>query len=103
MASCLGLYIENNLIKYAKVSKEKDKTVIQAFGVKVYDKLEDTIRQIVEETYSYKIPVCINLSQETYQYFNMFAMLSKKDLDKAIKTEFDIYCNDKGYNPNVFE
>ena len=23
MASCLGLYIENNLIKYAKVSKEK--------------------------------------------------------------------------------
>ena len=24
MASCLGLYIENNLIKYAKVSKEKD-------------------------------------------------------------------------------
>ena len=103
MASCLGLYIENNLIKYAKVSKEKDKTVIQAFGVKVYDKLEDTIRQIVEETYSYKIPVCINLSQETYQYFNMFAMLSKKDLDKAIKTEFDIYCNEKGYNPNVFE
>ena len=103
MASCLGLYIENNLIKYAKVSKEKDKTVIQAFGVKVYDKLEDAIRQIVEETYSYKIPVCINLSQETYQYFNMFAMLSKKDLDKAIKTEFDIYCNDKGYNPNVFE
>ena len=103
MASCLGLYIENNLIKYAKVSKEKDKTVIQAFGVKVYDKLEDAIRQIVEETYSYKIPVCINLSQETYQYFNMFAMLSKKDLDKAIETEFEVYCNDKGYNPNVFE
>lgn len=103
MASCLGLYIENNLIKYAKVSKEKDKTVIQAFGVKVYDKLEDAIRQIVEETYSYKIPVCINLSQETYQYFNMFAMLSKKDLDKAIGTEFEVYCNDKGYNPNVFE
>ena len=24
MASCLGLYIEGNLIKYAKVSKEKD-------------------------------------------------------------------------------
>ena len=25
MATCLGLYIENNLIKYAKVSKEHDK------------------------------------------------------------------------------
>ena len=38
-----------------------------------------------------------------YQYFPMFAMLSKKDLDKAIKTEFESYCSDKGYNPNVFE
>ena len=30
-------------------------------------------------------------------------MLSKNDLDKAIKTEFESYCSDKGYNPNVFE
>ena len=103
MASCLGLYIEKNLIKYAKVSKDKNLKKVEAFGIKFYDKIEDGIRQVIEETYSYKIPVCINLSEETYQYFNMFSMLSKNDLDKAIKTEFESYCNDKGYNPNVFE
>ena len=33
----------------------------------------------------------------------MFALLSNKDLSKAIKTEFEMYCSDQGYNPNVFE
>ena len=33
----------------------------------------------------------------------MFALLKKSDLQKAIKTEFESFCTDKGYNPNVFE
>ena len=37
MSNCLGLYIENNLIKYAKLSKEKDNIKIEAYGVKIYD------------------------------------------------------------------
>lgn len=103
MASCLGLYIEGNLIKYAKVSKEKDVKKVEAFGIKFCERLEEGVKQIIDETYSYKIPVCINLSEENYQYFSMFALLSQKDLDKAIKTEFKSFCADKGYNPNVFE
>ena len=103
MASCLGLYIESNIIKYAKVSKEHEKIKVESFGVKFYDNLEKTIDQIIEETYSYKIPISINLSEEIYNYFDMFALLSNKDLSNAIKTEFDIYCGDQGYNPNVFE
>ena len=43
------------------------------------------------------------MSEEIYNYFDMFAMLTNKDLSKALKTEFEIYCNDQGYNPNVFE
>ena len=103
MASCLGLYIENNLIKYAKVSKDHDNLKIEAFGLKFYDDLEQTIRQIVEETYSFKTPVSINLSNEMYTYFNVFSLLGKNYLPKVIKTEFDSYCAEKGYNPNVFE
>lgn len=103
MPSCLGLYIENNLIKYAKVSKEKETRKIEAFGVKFYERLEDGIKQIIEETYSYKIPICINISEENYNYFKMFALLKKADLDKAIKTEFEAYCTEKGFNSNVFE
>ena len=40
MPSSLGIYIEENLIKYAKVSKERDNTKIEAFGIKAYDKFE---------------------------------------------------------------
>ena len=103
MSSCLGIYIENNIIKYAKVSKEREQLKVESYGVKFYDNIEQTIKQIVEETYSYKTPISINLSEEIYNYFNMFALLSKKDLPKAIKTEFEAYCSDKNYNPNVFE
>ena len=104
MASCLGIYVQNNLIKYAKVSKDRDVKKIDSFGVKFYDNnVEEAIKQIVEETYSFKTPISINLESENYKYFDMFALLNKKDLAKAIKTEFDLYCNEKGFNPNVFE
>ena len=103
MASCLGLYVENNIIKYAKVSKEHEKIKVESFGVKFYENLEKAVDQIIEETYSYKTPISINLSEEIYNYFDMFALLSNKDLSKAIKTEFEMYCSDQGYNPNVFE
>lgn len=103
MSTCLGLYIEQNIIKYAKVSKERDQIKVESFGVKFYDNLDQAVKQIVEETYSYRIPISINLSDEMYNYFQIFALLSKKDLPKAIKTEFEVYCGDKNYNPNVFE
>lgn len=103
MSTCLGLYIESNIIKYAKVSKEHDQIKVETFGVKFYDNLDQAIKQIIEETYSYKTPISINLSEELYNYFEVFALLNKKDLPKAIKTEFEAYCADKNYNSNVFE
>lgn len=103
MSSCLGLYIEEHLIKYAKVTKEHDNIKVESFGIKFFDKLGDAISQVIEETYSQKTPISVNLSDEMYNYFDMFALLTKNDLQKAIKTEFESYCADKGYNPNVFE
>ena len=103
MSNCLGLYIEENLIKYAKVSKDHDNLKVETFGVKFYEKLDEAIDQIIEETYSQKTPISINLSEEMYNYFDMFSLLSKNDLQKAIKTEFESFCIEKGYNPNVFE
>ena len=103
MAQCLGLYIEENIIKYAKVSKDHDNIKIESFGIKFYENLTNAINQIIEETYSYKTLISVNLSEEMYTYFNMFSLLSKKDLQKAIEVEFESYCSDKGYNPNVFE
>lgn len=103
MSSCLGLYIENNLIKYAKVTKEHEALKIESFGIKFYDKLGSAIEQIVSETFSYNIPISINLAEETYNYFYMFSLLNKNDLKKAIDTEFESFCYDKKLNKNAFE
>ena len=103
MSDCLGLYIEDNLIKYAKLSKDKNEKKVESFGIKFYDNLGKAVEQVIQETYSQKTPISINLSEEIYNYYDMFSLLTKQDLQKAIKTEFESYCADKGYNPNAFE
>ena len=101
--ACLGMYIENNLIKYAKLSKENDVIKVEAFNMKFYDDLEETIQQIISETYSYKIPISINLSNENYNYFKIFNLLNKKDIKDLIQTEFDSICFNQGLNKDGFE
>ena len=59
MASCLGLYIEDKLIKYAKVSKNKEDYKIENFGIKFYTNIDDAIEQIIEETNSKKTPIVL--------------------------------------------
>ncbi len=103
MASCLGLYIEPNLIKYAKVSKDRDILRIESFGIKFYDRLGDAIRQIIADTVSFKVPISVNLSEEAYDYLYMFSLLNKNDLKKAINTEFEAMCAEKNINRNAFE
>lgn len=103
MSSCLGLYIENNIIKYAKISKDHDNFRIESFGMKFYDNVDEAIKQIISETYSYKTPITVNLSDEKYTYAQLFSLLSKKDLEKAVDTEFDFYCNETGKNRNALE
>lgn len=103
MPSCLGLYIEQNLIKYAKVSKNNDALKVESFGVKFYENINIAIRQIVDETYSYKLPISINTTDEIYNEIEVFSLLSKKDMDDVIKTEFESICYEKDISKNVFE
>jgi len=103
MPSCLGLYIENNIIKYAKISKERENIRIESFGIKFCDNVDETIKQIISETYSYKTPISVNTSDEKYTYTQLFSFLSKKDLEKAVDTEFEYYCSEAGKNKNALE
>ncbi len=103
MPSCLGLYVENNIIKYAKVSKEHDNLKVESFGMKFFDDIDETVKQIVNETYSYKTPISINLLDEKYTYSDLFSLLNQKDLNKAVKTEFEFFCNENHKNFNGLE
>lgn len=103
MPSCLGLYIENNLIKYAKVTKNNEDIKVESFGVKFYENINVAIKQIVEETYSFKIPISINTTDEWYNNIEVFSLLNAKDMNSAIKTEFENICFEKEINKNIYE
>lgn len=104
MQKCLGIYIETNIIKYAKVSKEHDDVKIESFGVRFFDNnLNSEISKIIEETFSFNTPISVNISNEKYLYFDVFALLKKKDIESSIATEFETYCEENKYNKNAFE
>ena len=103
MQNCLGIYIENNLIKYAKVSKEKGSFKVEAFGIRFFENFNETIKKIVEETYSFNTPISINLQNEQYLYYDIFALLSKSDIQKSVQTEFETFCDENKYNQKAFE
>lgn len=103
MATCLGISTENNLIKYAKVSMDHDKIKVDAYGIKFYDNLEKVLEEVLEETVSHNIPICMNLTGEMYNYFSVFNMLKKKDIGMVLNSEFELLCEDKGYSYNTLD
>lgn len=100
MLSCLGIYIDKNLIKYAKLKKTRDSYKVEAYNVEAFENLENSLDKIISETNSEKTPICINISDELYNYFDAFSMLEKKDITKSLEIEFEMLCNKKGYDKN---
>ncbi len=103
MLSCLGIYVDKNLIKYARVRKNRDSFKMEAFNVEPFENLEEGLKKVISETNSYKIPISINISDELYNYFEVFSILEKKDITKSLDIEFEMLCNEKGYNKDLLE
>lgn len=105
MPNCLGVYAEKNLIKYAKVSRDKASThfEILAYGVKFYENLEETVKSVINETNSTADELCMNISRENYVEFNVFNKLKPKEIKELLTTEFSSYCNEKGVPASVWE
>ena len=72
-------------------------------GVKFYDNLEKDLQQIISETNSKNIPICIDTQNEKVNYFSIFSLLSKADTKKTIGTEYEALCADNHMNPNAYE
>ena len=105
MPKCLGIYIEDNVIKYAKLDKNKDVLKVEASNVVFYEKenLFRTIERIVRETFSSKEMISINISNEIYNYFDVFSALKSNDKRKSIDVDFELVCGEKGYNKESLE
>ena len=103
MAVALGVYIENELIKYSKVSSNKNKIKIESYGVKYTTDTVGGIKQIIEETNSSKIPIVVNSADENYNYFDIFAKLNAKDYEKSIDLQFEELSSEGTINKNLLE
>lgn len=103
MASCLGIFIDKNLIKYAKIKRKNRNYKVEAFKVDVFNNLEDAIDNAISETNSYKIPISINISNESYNYFEVYSELDKKDIIKSLEIEYEKYCKKKNIDKDNFE
>ena len=105
MQNSLGIYIEDNVIKYAKLQKDKDSVKVENCNIVFYeDNLDETIKKIISETYSYgKVPISINISNEIYNTFEISTLLNKKDFKKAVEIEYEMLCDEKGYSKSTIE
>lgn len=103
MAKALGIYLQDNLIKYSKLSETKGKFKIEAYGVKYVKNLKEDIKQIIEETDSKKIPIVVNSEEEEYDYLKIFAGLNKSDFDKIIDMQFEEIATDNMLNKKLLK
>lgn len=105
MPSCLGICVGKNLIKYAKMSKEKNSTIvsIDAYGVKFYDILSQTLSEIIQETKSSDASVCVSLFSEDYETMEVFKSMKAKDRDALISSEFESICASKNANASSLD
>ena len=76
MQKCLGIYIEDNIIKYAKVSKDRDDMKVESFGIRFFQDLTEELSKIIQETYSFSTPVSINLSKQVSLMTNLTKIFS---------------------------
>lgn len=100
MPSCLGISIGKNLIKYAKMSKEKNAPTmsIESYGVKFYDILSQTLSEIIQETKSTETEICVSVTSEEYEDTEVYKSMKPKDRDALLLSEFTTACNNRGAN-----
>ena len=105
MPSCLGICVGKNLIKYAKMSKEKNSTIvsIESYGVKFYDILSQTLSEIIQETKSSDASICVSLSSEDYENIEVFKTMKPKDRDALLSAEFESVCASKSANASSLD
>lgn len=100
MGSCLGIYTGNKVIKYAKLTADKDKNIsVDSYGTKfITGDKRQTIQEIIKETVSSNTPIAINIEGAEYTKTEVFKQLSKKDIESVVELEFEELANKAGVN-----
>ena len=95
MANCLGIYFDDNIVKYAKLVKNNAGTIeIKEHGIRfVRTSLKETLEKVVNDTNSTKdVAIVISAPKVEYYAFQAFKQISNSDLQNVIKLEFEDWC-----------
>lgn len=108
MPSCLGIYTDRNMIKYAKVTSVTEKVTgqtitLDSYGVKFYDNIQASMAEIAEEVGMDQTTVALALSNEEYFHSHVFSNLKKKDMIDLIDSEYRDKRGDQAIHSSVME
>ncbi len=95
MASCLGIYLSDDIIKYAKLNIDNNKNIkLEAYGTRyIKSDKKEAILNIIEETNSKDIPIAINPQNDIYVNIQIYNQAQNKAfIPEVAKMEFEAWC-----------
>lgn len=100
MERCLGIYIGDKIIKYAKLHMDKNKNIdVEASNVKyVLGGIKEVIDEIIVETNSQNTPISINILNEHHENMDILKQISKNDISSMVELEIEDIANKQGIN-----
>ena len=106
MGACLGVYLGEKIIKYAKLEQdEKTKKIsLNSYGTKyVWGKKEDELAELIAQTGGDNGTVCLNI-QNTYKLeTEVLRQLKKSDVQSVIALEVSDSAIQRGINEKTVE
>lgn len=103
MERCLGIYIGDKIVKYAKLHMDKNKNIdVEVSNIKyVLGGVKEVIEEIIAETGSQDIPVSINMINEQRESLEILKQISKSDIASMVGLEIEDIANKKGVNEKL--
>lgn len=102
MSSCLGFYVSDGLVKYAKITMDHSKNMtIENYGIRfTKGNVKSVLNSIIEETNSSQDLIAINPQNDWFIGYTMFNQGNSKNFAGDVaKLEFESWCEKNGKIP----
>ena len=106
MGACLGVYVGEKVIKYAKLEQdEKTKKIsLNSYGTKyVWGKKEDEVVELIAQTGSENSKVCLNIPETFRIETEVLKQLKKSDVQSVISLEVADNAIQRGVNEKMVD
>lgn len=106
MASCLGIYSNQDVVKYAKVSIDSSKNFkVDLYGTRFVsnNNRKNLINDIIDETNSKDIPVVVNPEFDNFLEVQVYEQAKNKSyINDVLRMEFEAWCEKTKNEPSKY-